>query len=295
MSLQDRRNKLLPMVLVDLAHSNPKQPFDRLALFAEDGSPINLLDLAVGQPGPAGPSAYDVWKAQPGNSTKTVDDWLAVLKGAKGDLGNPLHPAGIWDASLDVKKGDVLSYFGSSYVAKNDVPPGGQSPAVDTVNYQVNAAGGGEIAAPATLEVNFSPTLTAATAFDIPGLSLVIPAGAPAYRVEADLPMVQFIFGPSAVAATQGTLRLFLVDENNVVRAQSIARVNAGAASAVQWMQARIRRPLPATASAKTIKLVGWLDTVTNISSVTIWSGDGTASPPSTAALGPSFIHALAR
>lgn len=51
MSLQDRRNKLLPMVLVDLENSNPKQPFDRLALFAEDGTPIDPELLIGGSAG----------------------------------------------------------------------------------------------------------------------------------------------------------------------------------------------------------------------------------------------------
>lgn len=36
-----------------------------------------------------GESAYETWKKQPGNTNKTEQEFLASLKGAKGDPGQP--------------------------------------------------------------------------------------------------------------------------------------------------------------------------------------------------------------
>ena len=41
----------------------------------------------AGQDGAAGLSAYDIWKAQPGNESKSEEEFLASLKGEKGDQG----------------------------------------------------------------------------------------------------------------------------------------------------------------------------------------------------------------
>lgn len=43
----------------------------------------------AGQDGATGQSAYELWKAQPGNEDKTETDFLASLKGEKGDKGDP--------------------------------------------------------------------------------------------------------------------------------------------------------------------------------------------------------------
>lgn len=40
-----------------------------------------------GETGPTGKSAYQVWLAQPGNAGKTETQYIASLKGAKGDTG----------------------------------------------------------------------------------------------------------------------------------------------------------------------------------------------------------------
>ena len=40
-----------------------------------------------GETGPTGKSAYQVWLAQPGNAGKTEAQYIASLKGAKGDTG----------------------------------------------------------------------------------------------------------------------------------------------------------------------------------------------------------------
>ncbi|MDP8079260.1 YadA family autotransporter adhesin [Phocoenobacter skyensis] len=45
-------------------------------------------DGAAGADGADGQSAYEIWKALPGNDAKTQDDFLAALKGAKGDKGD---------------------------------------------------------------------------------------------------------------------------------------------------------------------------------------------------------------
>ncbi|ABY63059.1 tail fiber protein [Pseudomonas phage 201phi2-1] len=44
--------------------------------------------VATGVPGPAGKSAYQVWLEQPGNAGKTEAEYIASLKGDKGDEGD---------------------------------------------------------------------------------------------------------------------------------------------------------------------------------------------------------------
>lgn len=211
-----------------------------------------------------------------------------------GSSAGGFNPRGVWNSSLSIKRLDVVSYLGNSYVAVADVATGGQSPAVDTANWMLHAAGGGEIAA-AEVTSNFVPTLTAATLTDIPGASIVVPAGVGTYEARASAPMIQVVFAAGATAGTQATVRLFLVDDANVAIAQSIWRVSAGAASAVQWGQSRVERRMPATSTAKTIKLSAWFDTITNITSVTFWCGTGAGTPPGTSTIGPLTVSAVSR
>lgn len=202
---------------------------------------------------------------------------------------------GVWNSGTAYAKGDIVSFLTGSYMALNAVNAGGQSPAVDTTNWMTLANGGGNIAGPAEITANYAPTMTAGVLFDVPGMSLAIPAGSPAYEVRAEVPMIQFVFAAGAVVGTQATVRLLLVDEANVAINQSVVRVSAGAASAVQWQQSQVSRKMPATGTAKTIKLSGWLDTVANVTSVTFWAGAGTTTPPTTASLGPISMVARAR
>lgn len=204
------------------------------------------------------------------------------------------NPRGPWNSGMDVKRLDEVSYLNGSYAALHDIPPGGQSPAVDTANWMVIATGKGDIAGPIELQANFSPTL-AVGLFDFPGMSMVIPAGSGLYEAEADVPAIQIIFGAAATAATLGTVRLMLIDENNVVLNTSFFRTSAGGASAVLWGQGGVKRKMPATPTMKTIKLSGWLDSITNIASVTFWAGPGTSTPPSTSSVGPTSLVASSR
>lgn len=48
---------------------------------------FNAIKGAVGPVGPAGDSAYEVWKKIPGNENKTVNEFFESLKGDKGDPG----------------------------------------------------------------------------------------------------------------------------------------------------------------------------------------------------------------
>lgn len=204
------------------------------------------------------------------------------------------NPRGPWNSGLDIKRLDEVSFLNSSYAALQDIPPGGQSPAVDTASWMLIAGGVGDIAGPAEVTANYAPTL-AVGLFDVPGASIVIPAGAGPYEVSADVPAIQIIFGASATASSLGTVRLFLVDEHNVVLNASFFRTPAGGPNAVLWGQGRVKKRMPATAVAKTIKLSGWLDSVTNIASVTLWAGPGTSTPPSTSSVGPISIVATPR
>lgn len=238
-----------------------------------------------------GPKAAGAWGVIQGNLHGAVGN--PGTTGATGATGS--NPRGVWNSGNTYAARDVVSFFTGSYMALNAIAAGGASPAVDTVNWMQLANGGGEIAGPVELTANFAFAMTAATLQDVTGMSLPIPAGAPAYEVLAEAMMVQFVFGAAATATTQATLRLLLVDEGNVALAESIIRINAGAASAVQWGQSRVSRKMPATAAAKTVKLSGWLDSITNITSVTLWAGAGTGTPPGTATLGPVSMVARAR
>lgn len=63
-----------------------------------------------GETGPTGKSAYQVWLAQPGNAGKTEAQYIASLKGAKGDTGatGPQGPTGATGATgPQGQKGDT--------------------------------------------------------------------------------------------------------------------------------------------------------------------------------------------
>ncbi|WP_276607727.1 hypothetical protein [Microbispora catharanthi] len=99
----------------------------------EDGKPGK--DGKDGERGPAGPqgskgadgrdgkdgedgkSAYEIWKAQPGNSGKTVAQFLASLKGEKGDKGDPGDSGGSGSGSggagSATYKSDSFNFGGS--------------------------------------------------------------------------------------------------------------------------------------------------------------------------------------
>lgn len=215
-----------------------------------------------------------------------------------GSLAQPTGggPRGVWNSGTDYVKGDIVSYLTGSYMAiATTISAGGQSPAVSSSWLQL-ASGGGEIAGPAELAANFVVPLQAGVLHDVTGMSLPIPAGSPRYEVEAEAPMVQFVFAAGSAAGNLATLRLLLVDEGNVALAQSIVRVTTAAAGAVtQWQQSRVSRKMAAAAAAKTVKLCAWLDTVANITSVTLWAGAGSGTPPGTATLGPASLVARAR
>lgn len=53
----------------------------------------NNRTMTPGPQGENGQSAYELWKAQEGNSDKTEEDFLNSLKGEKGDQGE-VGPAG---------------------------------------------------------------------------------------------------------------------------------------------------------------------------------------------------------
>ena len=53
----------------------------------------NNRTMTPGPQGENGQSAYELWKAQEGNSDKTEEDFLNSLKGEKGDQGEE-GPAG---------------------------------------------------------------------------------------------------------------------------------------------------------------------------------------------------------
>lgn len=172
MSLQDRKNKILPMVLVDLANSNPKQPFDRLALFDENGNPITPGQLsgggATGPTGAAGKSAYQVW-LDAGN-TGNVNAYLASLKGAKGDPGNAGADGAAGKSAYQVwldagNTGDVNAYLASLKGVKGD--PG------DPSNVELGWAD--------KTDANFVGTASAWAA--VSGLSITITEGTRPYLV----------------------------------------------------------------------------------------------------------------
>lgn len=218
--------------------------------------------------------------------------------GTPGPEGAPGgNPRGIWNSGNDYVIRDIVSYLTGSYMLMVDsVPAGSPSPAVDTASWMQLASGSGDIAGPAELSANFAPAMTAGVLFDITGMSLAIPAGSPSYEVVAEAPMIQFVFAAGSGAGNLATLRLFLVDEANRALNQSVVRVTTGVAGAVtQWQQSRVSRRMPATATAKTIKLSGWLDTVANVTSITLWAGAGTGTPPGTGTLGPTILVARAR
>lgn len=235
---------------------------------------------AAGPAGPAGPTGS------------------AGAAGAAGAQGASLNPRGTWNSSMTIQKLDVVSYLTGSYVALNNVAPGGASPAVDTTNWAVVGTGIGEIAY-AEITANWGMTtpgaLVANQFVDIPGLSIVIPAGTGTYQLEALLPAVQISWGASATAATTADVHTSLVDEGNVLLAQSIWRTHAPAASGSAFNNLAIRKRMPATASQKTIRVQLATSLITNVANIIIWANAGNVTPQGINNMGPSFIQAVTR
>lgn len=86
-----------------------------------DYLPDNIAD------GEDGASAYEVWKSQPGNEGKSVEQFLESLKGAKGDTGatGPAGPAGAAGARGANGSAGAAAGFGTP-TASVDTTDGGQ-------------------------------------------------------------------------------------------------------------------------------------------------------------------------
>lgn len=243
------------------------------------------MAFGKGGRGPAGPAG------PPGSAGAAGAAGTAGAPGATGAVGVTWR--GAWSSATAYAARDAVLFAGSSYVALNAVSAGGTNPRVDTANWVQIAQGGGEIAyAEATAAINLA---VAATLTDIAGLSIGIPAGTGPYVVELWIPTLQVAFTAGATAASNCGVRSLLVDEGAIQLAHSLWKAKAQAASATdQTPGVWVKRKMPATASAKTIKAQWYLSTITNVTNATIFAGPGTSTGAPGLDLGPMFIRAEA-
>lgn len=128
---------------------------------------------------------------------------------------------------------------------------------------------------------------------DLSGLQVTIPAGSPAYVVEffAD---VQINTGASWTAGNgvpQGVLQL--VDEGAVILGSAIVQFPATAASQALIIPVLLKKRMPATATAKTLKMQGGIHgTITN-KQMSIFAGPGNLT--ANEGQPPAYIEAYAR
>lgn len=301
------KSRITRMVLADVHASDPSTALDRLFLFNADGTPVTPGQLGgAGTPGKDGKSSYQVW-LDAGN-TGDVNTYLASLKGPKGDpgvKGDPgtqgipgTNPRGPWTSAMDVVKRDVVSYLTGSYLALNDIPAGGAAPPLDPTNWMQIASGGGELAyaeMTASWNITGAGPLTANQFVDIPGLSIVVPAGSPPYKVRTLLSSVQLTFGAAATGTTTGDVHAALVDETNTLLSQAVWRTHAVGASGSAFATLAVERRMPSPTVDKTIRVQLGTSMTANVSGIIVWAAAGNVTPQAINNMGPVFIEALAR
>lgn len=216
--------------------------------------------------------------------------------------GSGFTAKGAFSIAANYVKGDTVLWLGSSFVAKNAVTAGtSTNPLTDTTNWQLVSSGGGELAYAENSSTGAILALsTAGTATDIPGMTINVPAGSPAHHVQARIPLVVIKGASTSLATDLVAVRMYLVDEGNVMIASwqwETVMAKAGAINLWNYGWIRSRR-MASNASQKTYKLQAWLDSTNSAhQSAEFWAGPGATLPVAQGNFdfGQAFIEAIAR
>jgi hypothetical protein len=205
-------------------------------------------------------------------------------------------PPQMWSAYQAWPKRSIVYWLGSTFVAVNDVPSGGTNPWQDAANWFVLARGGGEIArAEQTSGQNFL-NATASSWTDCTGLQIVVPAGSPAFLLEAFLPALAVNGGATNVAGDTYNVGLHIRDEVGTAVGQGHFQVQMSAANKIEMFPIAARRIMPASTADHTYRAsVYWSPSRAGVGSLTAYNGPGTNTGVPTTDSGPAWIAATAR
>lgn len=215
-----------------------------------------------------------------------------------GGLGHDfpsLKPKGPWSVANAYGAKDLVSFGGGSYVAINNVPPGGAPPVSDVANWMVLARGG-EVAYASYQGIwNLLTAGTINTLIDIPGCSIVVPAHSGRLKLEARCGAIQIAGGATAVAGESNTVKLQITDTGVAAPgtlAQGIWRHVHTRASENRFQPIAAEAVVPDAAVDKTYKLQLTCDTTNSghTTAVNVWAADGGGNNNP----GPTYIRAVA-
>ena len=218
------------------------------------------------------------------------------IQGVKGDTGNTGAVGatfiGSWSSATAYNARDVVTYNGSSYVAMAAVAAGGTNPKSDTTHWLEIAHGGGELARAEYVAGPAVGPAAANTQFNIPGLSIVVPAGSGPFALEAYI-VAQVSYSASAVSSNATAYRALILDEaNNIVCQAIIKHVPVASVSMLSVLNPKrtVSGPL---AADKTYRLALLIDSFTNVVNTVFYGDAGNAA--ATTSIGPAFIQAVAK
>jgi hypothetical protein len=125
---------------------------------------------------------------------------------------------------------------------------------------------------------------------------LVVPAGSPAFLLEAFLPALAVNGGATNVAGDTYNVGLHIRDEVGTAVGQGHFQVQMSAANKIEMFPIAARRIMPASTADHTYRAsVYWSPSRAGVGSLTAYNGPGTNTGVPTTDSGPAWIAATAR
>jgi hypothetical protein len=220
--------------------------------------------------------------------------------GTDGPPGPPgpagVTPRGPWSPGNSYAARDEVTWLGSTFQALNAVAVGGSNPGIDSANWFVTRQGGGEIARAEQVASQNLGTATAGAWTDLTGLSIVVPAGAPAFLLEAFMPGLTFNGGAANVAGDTVAIGLYVRDETGALVAQGRLQHEITAASKAKVLIMSARRVMAAPTADHTYRAsIYWSVSRAGQGAIVAYAGPGTATGAPGLDVGPNWIAATAR
>lgn len=197
-----------------------------------------------------------------------------------GGSGAGLAAVAPFSLTTNYAKGDPVRWLGSTFVAKNAIAAGASTnPLTDTANWSLVAQGGGQIAYAENVTNQITGAIAAATQFDIPGCSIIVPANSGNVVVEGRLPMVAIQVNAGALVGELVQVYGNITDEAGNIIAQDTWQYPNPIATAGKnaWRSMLPKRRIPNRTTDKTYKLGLYTPSlVSGHYTISAWAGPGT-------------------